>query len=175
MPNVNDLKRSRFLSQKDIVRPVLVTITAYKEMNIAMEGAEEQLEWVLFFKEFDKPFVLKPVNGQLIAAIIGSIEFPDWIGHQIVLYIEPSVTYGTKVTGGIRCRAPKGQTVAQPKPQTFDRAKSIENLRAAQKAALLDTSVDHSESDKLAAEIAADNEVAEATYEQQETNENEGP
>ena len=135
MPNVSDLKRGRFLTQKDIERPVVVTIASFKEVNVAMEGAEPDERWVLSFREFDKPMVLNSTNGQIIAAITGSEEFKDWVGQRIVLYVDPNVSFGGKLVGGIRCRALRTQTVAQPKPATFDRAKSIENLRAAQKAA----------------------------------------
>ena len=109
MPNVNDLKQSRFLTRKDFERPVLMTIAGYEEVNIARGGNEPDMQWILHFKESEKPFILKPTNGQLIEAITGSKEFDDWIGKKIVLYIEPSVSYGGEVTGGVRCRAPQGQ------------------------------------------------------------------
>jgi len=120
MANIDDLKRSRFLAQKDVDPPVLVTITGYEEINIAVEGAEPVWEWILNFKEFEKPLILKPTNGELIKAITGSKEFSDWIGWQIVLYVEPSVSYGGKITGGIRARAPKtsARPQLQPRPQT---------------------------------------------------------
>ena len=172
MPNVNDLKRSKFLTQKDVARPILVTVAAYKEVNVAMEGAEPDEKWVLYFKEFDKPLVLNSTNGQLITAIVGSGEFEDWIGHKIVLYVDPNVSYGGQLKGGIRCRAPKGQTIPAPTPATFDRNKSIENLRNAQKAAGMDNRAINDtlaeakrlqeEADAAAAELAepvADDEV----------------
>lgn len=137
--NIRDLKQSRFLNQKDIERPVIVTITDCKELNVAMEGDEEDYRWVLVFHELKKPLVLNITNGNIIASITGSEESSDWIGQKIVLYVDPNVSFGSKLVGGIRCRAPKGQAVPVPvpvpKPQTFDRAKSIESLRAAQKAA----------------------------------------
>ncbi len=146
MPNVNDLKQSRFLTQKDIDRPVIVTIAGYSEVNVAKEGAEQDPRWTLVFRELEKPMVLNSTNGQIIQAIIGSGEFEDWIGHKIVLYVDPNVSFGGRLVGGIRCRAPKDQAKPAPqpitKPATFDREKSKEALRLAQEA------------DRLAAEIA---------------------
>lgn len=133
--NIRDLKQSRFLTQRDIDRPVLVTITACKEVNVAMQGAEPDERWTLSFREFDKSMVLNSTNGQTIAAITGSEESEDWIGHQIVLYVDPTISFGGKLVGGIRVRAPKGQAKPVPPPATFDRSKSIESLRAQQKAA----------------------------------------
>jgi len=127
MPSVNDLKRNRFLTQKDIGRPVLATINAYKEVNVAMEGAEPDERYVLFFKELEKPLVLNSTNGQIIAAITGSDEFDNWIGHKIVLYVDPNVSFGGKLVGGIRCRAPRTKIPpeqpikkSQPEESEFD-------------------------------------------------------
>ena len=114
MPNVNDLKQSRFLTQKDFQRPVLMTITGYEEANIARGGAEPDMQWILHFKESEKPFILKPTNGQLIEAITGSGEFKDWIGKKIVMYVDPTISFGGELKGGVRCRAP--QNLQQPKP-----------------------------------------------------------
>lgn len=131
MPNVNDLKKSRFLAQKDVDPPVLATIIGYEEINVAVEGAEPNYEWILNFKELEKPLILKPTNGGIIETVIGSKEFKDWIGHKIVLYVEPTVSYAGKITGGIRVRAPRTKSVKEAE-------------------------VDHSESEQLADEITGE-------------------
>jgi hypothetical protein len=108
MPNVDDLKESRFLKQSEVDPPVLVKITNYKEVNVAKEGADPELRWCLTFDALEKPMTLNSTNGQIIAAIVGSGEFEDWVGKQIVLYRDPNVSFAGKLVGGIRCRAPKG-------------------------------------------------------------------
>ena len=40
MPNVNDLKNSKFLTQHDVENGMLVTIEGYEEENVAKEGAD---------------------------------------------------------------------------------------------------------------------------------------
>lgn len=122
MPNVNDLKQSRFLTQGDVDPPVLVTIRAYKQENVALEGADPEYRWTLVFDELDKPMTLNSTNGQIIAAIVGSEEFGDWVGRKIVLYRDPNVSFGGKLVGGIRCRAQKNQ----PQQTTVDRGGSDE-------------------------------------------------
>jgi hypothetical protein len=109
MPRINDLKRSRFLTQKDIDSPRLVTIQKYEEVNVAMEGAEPDERWVVWFGEFDKPMVLNSTNGQIIGKICGCEELNDSIGKQIVLYVDPNISFGGKLVGGLRVRAPRGQ------------------------------------------------------------------
>jgi len=108
MPNVNDLKSSKFLTKHDVEPPVLVTIKSYEVMNVAMESQAPETKWVLHFKELDKPLVLNMTNGQLIAAITESGDFDHWIGKEIVLFNDKTVMFAGKLTGGIRVRARKG-------------------------------------------------------------------
>jgi len=108
---VNDLKQSRFLTQNDIEQPVLVTITGSNEFNVAKDGAEPDMKWALTFKEIEKPLILNYTNGQIISQITGSDHSDGWIGKKIVLYVDPNVSFGSKLTGGIRCRAPKNRVV----------------------------------------------------------------
>jgi hypothetical protein len=44
---------------------------------------------------------------------MGSDNTDDWIGKQIVLFVDPSVSFAGKIVGGIRLRAPKGKTIAK--------------------------------------------------------------
>lgn len=107
MPKVSDLKNSKFLTKHDAEPPVLVTISGFEELNVAMESQDPEMKWVLKFKEFDKPLVLNMTNGQLIAAITGTEEFEGWIGEKVVLFNDPTISFGGKLTGGIRIRAMK--------------------------------------------------------------------
>lgn len=121
-PNVDDLKRSRFLTQHEVDPARLVTISSYEQMNVARQRAEPDMRYVLYFKELDKPMTLNKTNGQLIAAIIGSDEFDDWVGHKIVLYKDPTVDFGGELVGGIRCRAPSKAYMAAQDTSAEDKA-----------------------------------------------------
>lgn len=112
MPSVNDLKQSKFLTKADVIPPVLVTIRGYEQVNVAKDGVEPEHKWALQFDELEKPLVLNSTNGQIIAAITGSEDFDGWIGHKVVLYNDPNISFGGKLTGGIRCRAPRNQAPA---------------------------------------------------------------
>lgn len=102
MPNVNDLKSSKFLTKEDVEPPVIVTIKRYEELNVEMENEPERKKWVLWFEELDKPLVLNMTNGQRIEYLTGSGEFDAWIGKKITLYNDKTVSFGGKLTGGIR-------------------------------------------------------------------------
>lgn len=106
--NIAGLKQSKFLTRQDVGKGALLTIKGdvYQE-NVAKEGAPEELRWCLDFDEAEKPFVVNSTNGQLIAQITGSQETENWNGHKVVLYDDPSVSFGGKLVGGIRVRAPR--------------------------------------------------------------------
>ena len=114
--HIGMLKQSRFLTRADVGAGVLVTIKEIYQDNTAKEGAPEELKWVMSFHELDKPMVLNSTNGQIIAQIVGSEETNDWAGHKVVLYDDPNVSFGGKLVGGIRTRAPRNTKPAPAKP-----------------------------------------------------------
>ena len=117
MPNISQLKKSKFLTQNDCDPPILVTINGWEEKNVAQDGADPDERIVLTFDKVEKPLVLNSTNGQIIAAITGTGEIEDWTGTKIVLYREPNISFGGKLVGGIRVRAPKqGGTKPAAKP-----------------------------------------------------------
>jgi hypothetical protein len=127
MPNVNDLKSSKFLTKNDVEPDVLVTIKAYEQMNVALESQPAEMKWVLHFAELDKPLVLNSTNGQLIEAITGSGEFDDWIGAKVVLWNDKTVGFAGKITGGIRVRARRDKPPAiQKQPQVDSHEEGFE-------------------------------------------------
>lgn len=113
--HVSGLKQSNFLTRADVGRGVLVTIRQIFQDNVAKTGAPEEMKWCMSFDEFEKPMVLNSTNGNIIAAIIKSEETDEWPGHKIVLYDDPTVSFGGKLVGGIRVRAPRGQAAAPAK------------------------------------------------------------
>lgn len=125
MPNISVLKTSNFIKKEDCDPPALVTIDRVMEENVAKEGAPPELKWCVHFKEIDKPMVLNSTNGQIIAKILGSEETNDWTGHKIVIYHDPSVSFGGKLVGGIRCRAPRAP--ANPAKATTQPAMPVED------------------------------------------------
>lgn len=114
---VSELKSSKFLKKDDVGNGVLVTIAGVEQVNVAKEGAPEELKWCMHFNELDKPLVLNSTNGQIIEQITGKDDSDDWTGAKIVLYNDPNVSFGGKLTGGIRVRAPKVKATAKPAPK----------------------------------------------------------
>lgn len=128
--NVNQLKQSNFLTRHEVGKGMLVTIKGdvFQE-NVAKSGAPEELRYCLQFEGVEKPMVLNSTNGQIIAAITGSEESSHWAGHKIVLFDDPTVSFGGKLVGGIRVRAPRIQVPKQAGPNPafgiLGKAKSV--------------------------------------------------
>jgi len=98
----------KFLGKEDVEPPILVTVIGVAQMPVTgRDDDEEQIKWVLQFKETDKPLILKPTLIHLCEQIFGSDESDTWIGHKLVIFVDPTVTFAGKVTGGIRVRKPK--------------------------------------------------------------------
>ena len=172
MPNVNDLKSSRFLEKKDVMPDVLVTISGYLLMDVSMESQPEEMKWCLFFKEEGtipaKPLVCNITNGELIAGIVHAERglprstpdmteeqeketadnFDNWIGQEIVLYNDPTVSFGHRLTGGIRVRA---KAPGLQKRQTFKEAEADVRAHAARQGNVppLRNANEHTEAEQL--------------------------
>jgi hypothetical protein len=104
---IGQMMSAKYLKKDDVDPPVLVSIRTFRHENVAQENQPEELKWVMYFAEMDKGLVLNSTNLQLAAMALGSDDTDDWIGHQVVLYNDPNVSFGGKLTGGVRIRAPK--------------------------------------------------------------------
>lgn len=120
MPNVDDLKTSKFITKSDIGKGLLLTIKKWVKTDVSMENQAEDMKYCLIFEEIPKPFVLNQTNGKLIQVIVGSADFDDWVGEKIVMFIDPTVMFAGEMKGGIRVRAPKNQAQAEPEPPKDD-------------------------------------------------------
>lgn len=122
MPNIAQMKNSKFFTKEDAGKGVLLTIKGCTQQNVAMANAPAELKWCLHFNETDKPMVLASVNAQLIAQFLGSAETDHWIGRKIVAYNDPSIMFQGKITGGIRCRAPRNMPPQNTAPAAAPQA-----------------------------------------------------
>lgn len=113
MPRVHEMLESKFLKKEDVGRGMLVTIAGVEQRNVAVHDAEPEMKWAIAFHETEKPMVLNSTNIQLIAKVTGSDDTDHWVGHKIVLYEDHNVSFGGKLVGGIRVRAPRPDAIAK--------------------------------------------------------------
>lgn len=115
--HISKLKQSKFLTRAEVGKGTLLTIREITEENVAKEGAPEEFKYILYFDELEKGLVINSTNGQLIGSFLGE-ETNDWTGHKVVLYDDPSISFGGKLVGGIRVRQPRLQAATRtPPPQ----------------------------------------------------------
>ena len=123
MPKASQMIESKYLKKEDVDGEVIVTIAKIGQGNVAMEDKPVEMKWMIRFKEFPKPMVLNSTNIQLLVKACGSDDTDDWIGKEIILYVDDNVSFGGQLVGGIRVKsarpaaAPK--RAGQPGPETF--------------------------------------------------------
>jgi hypothetical protein len=97
----------KYLKKDDCDPPLLLTISGFAEENVATDDKPQEMKWVMQFEESEKGLVMNTTNLQLAAIAFGSQDTDDWLGKQIVCYHDPNISFGGKVVGGVRVRAPK--------------------------------------------------------------------
>jgi len=122
MPSVKQFNKSNYLKKEDCDPDILLTITGSEAKNMAWQGEEEDMKWVLYFKEEVKGFVVSNlINQDSLIQIMGTDDLHKWVGKQVVLFVNPDVEHKGRRTGGIRVRAPKNQQQpAQQEPDNTD-------------------------------------------------------
>ena len=118
--DIGKYRHSTYLTQQDVnnLSPEerRVTIDHVEEEEI---GEDKELKPVTYFKTLRKGLVTNITNCEVIADIAGSTDTDDWPGTRVELYVDPSIGFGGKRTGGIRVR-PIPKKKPQPVEEEFD-------------------------------------------------------
>lgn len=106
---------SKFLTKDDVGEDGLVlTIKGFRMETLKGDDSEED-KMVLHFMEDIKPMVLNRTNAQLVGVCTGAKTAGEARGKQIVVYNDPTVSFGGKITGGLRIKKVTGAPKAAPK------------------------------------------------------------
>lgn len=116
MPNIDTMKTSNYLKKEDVGSGKLATIRGMKEENIAKEGQLEELKWLIYFNEFQKPLVSNVTHREQIAGYLNTRESDEWTGKQVILWNDPSVVFQGKI-GAIRIRPAQPAGIAPQQAQ----------------------------------------------------------
>jgi len=106
----------KYLKKEDAEPAILVTIARFAQEDVSGANDPPEMKGTIYFHEVEKPLVLNLTNQQLLTIATGLDGDTDetlFIGKKIVLFNDPTVSFGGKITGGIRIRAPRNQ----PKPE----------------------------------------------------------
>jgi hypothetical protein len=105
---------SKYLTKDDVGEDGLVlTIKGFRMETLKSDDGEEE-KMVLHFKENVKPMVLNRTNAQLVGVATGAKTAGDARDKQIVVYNDPTVSFGGKITGGLRIKKLTGAPRSAP-------------------------------------------------------------
>ena len=104
-----------FLKQEDLQGKQPRVVIASVDMDDVKdsETGKTEKKLVAHFVGKDKAMILNRTNCETLEAICGTDDYGSWGGHEVVLWIDPSVKFGGKTVGGLRLRAAR---VAPPPP-----------------------------------------------------------
>ena len=129
MPRVHEMMESKYLKKEEVGEDgAIVTVKKFERVNVAMDDQTPDMKWVMHLHEFEKPMVMNSTNIQLAEKAMGSDNTDDWIGNQLILYLDPNVSFGGKIVGGIRIRAHR-QNRAAPRPSAARRPVDDDDLQ----------------------------------------------
>ena len=113
----------KYLSKDDFPTPTLVRIRLVTlEMVKSDRGPDEQKP-VVYFKDpsnasldLSRGVILNVGNWEACEEITGEDDSDNWLNKQIVVYVDPDVTFGGKKVGGVRIRASQAPVAEPPLP-----------------------------------------------------------
>lgn len=110
-----------YLKQEDVPEPAVVTISGAGEESLE---ENERPKLILYFKELEKGLVCNKTNINMLISMCGDDDTDRWINSQVLLYVDKSITFGSKRVGGIRVGPVSGTIPAAP--QTKETPLSLE-------------------------------------------------
>jgi hypothetical protein len=112
MPKVSDMIVSKFLRKEDFDEDRVMTIRGVKLED--MPGDDGQQKWVLYFREEQKGMALNVTTIRVLEKAFGD-DSDMWVGKKVKVYVDPNVSFGGRVVGGLRLMPPRQQPSQQPK------------------------------------------------------------
>ncbi len=114
MPLVKDMIQSKFLRKEDFDEDRVLTIKGLRLEDMPSDQSREpQQKWVLYFREEPKGMALSVTTIRVLEQAYGS-DSDQWIGNKVMVYVDPNVSFGGKIVGGLRLRTPRVKTVQKP-------------------------------------------------------------
>ncbi len=97
--------KSDFLKKEDVGEGgLIVTIKGFTRETLKSDSGADEEKTVMHFVEELKPMVLNATNAQLIPVCTGAQTAGQAKGKKIIVYNDPTVSFGGKITGGLRIR-----------------------------------------------------------------------
>lgn len=119
MSNANDgswdtlvESKSKYLKQSDVGEDgIVLTVRGFKREMLDGDNGEEEKTILYFVEQNYKPMVLGPTNRDLLRLATKASNPTEAKGKKILVFADPTVSFGGKVTGGLRIRKAPAQSV----------------------------------------------------------------
>ena len=103
MTSLLAMQPSTYLKKEDVPNPMNVQIAGIKRETVG-QGADQEQKPIIYFHGMEKGMVLNNINSQILVMIFGD-NIEAMAGKTIQLYVDPTVSFGGKMVGGLRLRA----------------------------------------------------------------------
>jgi len=96
-------RETNYIGKQDLATPRNVTIASF---NMAKVSDDQPEMLICHFSESDvKPLIIKSTNKQLLELAHPDCQgLGDYVGKRIELFVDPTVSFGGKIVGGVRIR-----------------------------------------------------------------------
>ncbi|MES0385791.1 MAG: hypothetical protein ABUJ98_14550 [Hyphomicrobium sp.] len=114
-----------YLAKEHFPQPTLVTVHSVVMEEVKSDNGPDKKKPVLYLEKSSNPkldtsrgIILNVGNWDACETITGQPDSDDWVGAQIVVFVDPDVMYAGKKVGGLRIRAknPTAQPAEDPVP-----------------------------------------------------------
>jgi hypothetical protein len=122
-----------FMTKDDVTQAgIILTIASFSEKNMAKEDEPAEIKPVITWAEPGyKPCVCNKTNWNSIPVITGAGNLGQAKGKQVIVYNDPTVSFGGQIVGGIRFRtAEQAQAAAPAAAPSFDEVAGITDPNA---------------------------------------------
>ena len=121
--NLGDLVKtnSRYLTKDDAGESGMIVTIKYFDREVLMGDDDDVEKTIMFFEEESvKPMVLNKTNANLLPIITGCKTVAEVIGKKIIVYCDPTISFGSRITGGLRIKSASIAKPREPEAKEFD-------------------------------------------------------
>ena len=117
---VSEMFASNWLKKDDLEDPVGGEVLTIRRVTEELVGQDQQSKWALHWREKDyQPLLCNKTNLRLLASMFGD-DTDDWVGKEVEVYHDPTISYAGQIVGGLRVRPPRPPKPRQPRPRQKD-------------------------------------------------------
>jgi hypothetical protein len=130
MPRTSEmLPPSKYISKADVGdREFTVTIAGVQNEQVGPRP--DDTKWCIYFREAQKGMTLNAGSIRALEAVFGQ-DSDQWIGQQVVLWVDWSVKFGSQTVGGLRLRPVRAAAPAAAGPGPGARRAAVFSAPAA--------------------------------------------